>query len=96
MSKSNQYTLGEAIQEFLKNYRLEEKITETRIRQAWSKIMGQAIGRYTRRIILKKGELTVYLNSSVLREELSMGKSKIVKLINKEMGSDVIDSITFR
>jgi hypothetical protein len=35
----------------------------------------------------------VKLNSSVLREELSYGKEKIIKIINEKMGSELITKL---
>jgi hypothetical protein len=35
----------------------------------------------------------VRLTSSALREELSYGKEKIVKMINEEMGSEVVSKL---
>ena len=96
MKKSNQQTLGEAIRQFLKSHHLEEKITETRITQSWEKIMGTNISRYTRHLVLKNTVLTVYLRSSVLRSELSYGKTKIVEMINKEVGENVVTDIIFQ
>jgi hypothetical protein len=37
----------------------------------------------------------VKLNSSVLREELSYGKDKIIEMINKALGKDLIHDIRF-
>ncbi len=96
MKKSNEQTLGAAIREFLKNYRLEEKVTETRITASWEKVMGRNIACYTEKIVLKNNILTVYLRSSVLRNELSMAKTKIMDMLNKEAGQQVIKEIIFR
>lgn len=96
MKKSNQLTIGEAIREFLKTHRLEEKITETRIAASWEKIMGKHIARYTARLELKQGVLTVHLTSAVLRSELSYGKTKIIEMINRETGETTVRDIVFR
>lgn len=96
MKKSNQQSIGEAIREFLRTHHLEEKITETRIAVFWEKIMGRHIARYTEKLELRNGVLTVYLTSSVLRSELSYGKTKIMRMINEEAGEDVLQDIVFR
>ena len=38
----------------------------------------------------------VSLSSSVLREELSLGKSKIVQMLNEELGKDLVKKIILR
>ena len=96
MRHSNEQSLGDAIRAFLKNFRLEDKITETRIKSSWEKVMGHHIARYTSRVELKNKTLLVTLKSSVLRNELSMAKTKIIDMINKETGSEAVEEIVFR
>ena len=47
-------------------------------------------------IYFKKKTLYVSLSSSVLRQELSYGKQKIVDLINEEIGKNLINKIVLR
>lgn len=96
MRHSNQQTLGEVIRAFLKNFGLEEKVTETRILDTWEKVMGQGISRYTQRISLKGKTLTIYLTSPALRQELSYGKTKIINSINEDLKTEAIEEIEFR
>ncbi|MBW6497958.1 MAG: DUF721 domain-containing protein [Bacteroidales bacterium] len=96
MRKSNQQTLGEVIKEFLKNFGLEEKVTETQIAETWEKIMGPGIARYTQRISLRNKTLTVQLSSPALRQELSYGKTKIIKMINEAIGKEVVEDLILR
>ena len=58
--------------------------------------MGKNVNSYTNEIVLKKNTLYVNLNSSVLRQELSFGKQKIIDLLNKELGKTVIKKIVLR
>lgn len=96
MNNFNQKSLGESIREFLKTYQLEEKLTETRITVSWEKVMGHHIAKYTQKVSLKKKVLYVDLTSSVMRNELILAREKIIKMINKEMGSQVVDDVVFR
>lgn len=96
MRNPNQQTIGEAIREFLKNFRLEDKITELKITDTWEKTMGPGIARYTQRISFKNNTLLIQLGSPALRQELSYGKSKIIKLINEALGTDEVKEIEFR
>ena len=58
--------------------------------------MGNNVNSYTNEIVLKKNTLYVNLSSSVLRQELSFGKQKIVNLLNKELGKTIIKKIVLR
>ena len=96
MRKTNEQSLGDVIRQWLKHSNMEEKITEVRINASWEKIMGGDIQKLTERLVYRKRILTVYLRSAPLREELSMAKTKIAQMINKEAGSNVVDEVIFR
>ena len=96
MYRTNERSLGEIIKEVLRQHRLEDKLVETRIAGSWENIMGTHIQRYTERIVLKGSTLTVYLRSSVLRNELTLAKTKIVRMINKELGKEVVRELHIR
>jgi hypothetical protein len=58
--------------------------------------MGVNVNSYTTEIYLKNKTLYVSLSSSVLRQELSYGKQKIITLINDEIGTKIINKIVLR
>ena len=78
------------------NSSLKVGLNNVKIQSVWKKIMGSNINSYTSDITLKKRTLYVKLSSSVLREELSYGKEKIIKILNEEFGEVVIDKIVLR
>ncbi len=96
MTRHNTRHIGELISELLKNNRLEEKITETRIMASWDKVMGGHIARYTESVSVRRGKLTVHLRSSVLRNELEYARDKIIRMINEELGEAIIREVVFR
>jgi len=59
-------------------------------------MMGPAIEKYTTNIKLERETLYVELSSSVLREELSYGKQKIIDLLNEELGRLLIKELVLR
>jgi hypothetical protein len=58
--------------------------------------MGNGVNSYTKNVTLKGETLYVELSSSVLREELSHGKSKIITMINEELKREIVKSIVLR
>ena len=58
--------------------------------------MKNGVANYTTDVNLKNGTLYIKLKSSVLREELSYGKEKIVKLLNEKLKKDLIKKIVLR
>jgi len=65
-------------------------IDNIKVQDAWGKTMGKNIQKYTYKVYYKKGVLYVKLKSSVLKEELTFEKVKIIKLINNELGKEYI------
>ena len=72
--------------EFILKNALSDGIDTARIQENWSSIMGENISAYTKEVSLQQDVLIVKLSSSVLRQELSYGKEKIVEMINKSLG----------
>ncbi len=98
MAKRNaeNVSIGDALKEFIQANRLEKGLDKVNAKEAWDKVMGNAISKYTTGIRLDKETLTVQLSSSVLREELSYGREKIIKLLNDELGKDLIKTLVLR
>jgi len=92
---SNEERIDEVVTKLLKAYGLTKDFDEYEAVNALKKIMGAPIVKYTERISLKNKRMTVKLTSSVIREELTMGRSKIIKMINEELGKIVVLDIVF-
>ena len=94
--KKNNVTLGEALQEFISSNKLQKGLDKVLVKEAWTSLMGNGVNNYTTGLELRNGTLYVSLSSSVLREELSLGKSKIIKLLNEELGREIVSKIVLR
>ncbi len=93
--KENQ-PLGAVLQDFIKENRLEKGMDVVDTRTAWKNLMGNGVNNYTSAVELRNGVLYVSLSSSVLREELSHGTSKIIKMINENLGKEVVKKLVLR
>lgn len=89
-------SLGDVLKDFIQSGRLEKGLDKVNAKEAWDKVMGNAISKYTTDIKLDRETLYVQLSSSVLREELSYGKEKILKLLNEEIGKELIKKLVLR
>jgi predicted nucleic acid-binding Zn ribbon protein len=94
--KSATTSLGDAIKEFLREYKHSDKLLESQVVESWSKIMGPSIANLTQSVHIKNGKLYVSLKSSVLRSELMMQKRIIVETLNQHVGSEVVKDIVLR
>ncbi len=68
-------------------------IDNLKVIEAWDKIMGKNIQNYTFKVVYKKGIIHVKLKSSVLKEELTYEKLKVIKLINTELGKEYVKDL---
>ncbi|MGB5668675.1 MAG: DUF721 domain-containing protein [Maribacter sp.] len=94
--KNDNLPLSEALKYFIKENRLQKGIDKVNVNEAWIKLMGNGVNNYTTAIELHNDTLYVSLSSSVLREELSHGKSKILIMLNEELGKDLVKKIVLR
>ena len=92
-SKSLKNVIGNIIDS---SNKLNSGLNNIKVQNLWREVMGNNVNSYTNEIVLKKNILYVNLSSSVLRQELSFGKQKIVDLLNKELGKTVIKKIVLR
>ena len=89
-------SIADALLEFIENNRLQNGLDKVNVKSAWNLVLGPAISKYTTQINLDRDTLFVQLSSSVLREELGYGKEKIIKLLNEELGKDLIKKLVLR
>ena len=98
MAKRNNENLSisDVLKEFVETNKLEKGLDKVNVRDAWTSLMGNGVNNYTTEISLERDTLYVQLSSSVLREELSYGKEKIITMINEELGKDVVKKLILR
>lgn len=92
----NNQTIGAVLQQIIQVNKLGAGMDQIDVKEAWRQLMGNGVNTYTKNVILKGSTLYVELGSAVLREELSHGKSKIVKMINEELGREVVKDVVLR
>nr|WP_304329013.1 DUF721 domain-containing protein [Phocaeicola plebeius] len=96
MKRNNTEQIGDVLQQFLRQQGLETPLNEYRLVDAWKDVVGPVIARYTTNLFIKNQVLYVSLSSSVIRQELMMGREMLVRNLNAQVGSQVIVNIVFR
>lgn len=94
--KNENLPMSDALKEFIRENKLQKGIDKVNVREAWIGLMGNGVNNYTTAVELKNETLFVSLSSSVLREELSLGKSKIIAMLNEELGKDLVKKLVLR
>ncbi|WP_395655009.1 DUF721 domain-containing protein [Flavobacterium sp.] len=88
--------ISDVLKQFISQNKLEAGMDVVNVREAWKNLMGNGVNNYTTEIQLKGSVLYVALSSAVLREELSFGKDKIIKMINEELRKDLVTNLILR
>ena len=98
MAKRNNdnQSIQDVLKEFVSSNNLQTGLDKVDVRDAWTNLMGNGINNYTTAIELKHETLYVQFSSSVLREELSYGKEKIIAMLNEAIGKNVIKKLVLR
>lgn len=93
---SEESPIGDILKQFIQENKLQSGMDKIDVRDAWKNLMGNGVNNYTTEILLKGSTLYVALSSAVLREELSYGKQKIIKMINDELRKEIVTELVFR
>ncbi len=98
MAKRNNehISIADALKEFVETNKLEQGLDKINVQETWANLMGNGVNNYTTGITLQRNTLYVQLSSSVLREELSYGKEKIIAMLNEALGKELIKKIVLR
>ena len=86
----NEKSLKDVLQQFVKTKPIRDKYELLNIKEVWKKCLGNTIDQYTSDIRFFSGTLTVVIRSAPLKQELNFGKEKLRKLLNDELGKEII------
>lgn len=90
---SNEKSLKELMQEYVKSPGIRRQYLRVILKEAWSVEMGPMVLKYTKKMVLTKGILTVTVSSAPLRQELILNKIKIIQMLNAAIGEHLIDDM---
>ena len=93
---SNDNHVGDILKEIIQSNKLQPGMDQVAVLDAWKSLMGNGVNSYTRNIALKGSTLYVELTSAVLREELGFGKTKIIQMLNEELGKEIVKEVVLR
>lgn len=84
------------MKDYIKEMHLEGKLNEVSVINSWEETVGKAIASRTTKIYIKDQVLFVFLNSSVVRNELLMLRQALREKLNERAGAEVIKDIVLR
>ena len=88
-----EYSIAEAMREFLEESRIKGGIQSLQIEDAWEEIMGKTIARYTDKIQIIGDKLIITTHVAPLKNELIYQKEKIRQRVNEALSQKVINEV---
>ncbi|MEY3643466.1 MAG: hypothetical protein RLZZ207_160, partial [Bacteroidota bacterium] len=93
--KKDATPLAEAFQDLLKAYRLEDTYQEKLLISSWPSLVGKTIADRTGNVYIKDKKLMVKITSGPVKKELQLNKSKVIALIESQIGKGIVDDVIF-
>ena len=94
--RDNTQKLSSIINKVINKNNLRHKIDQLNIIDIWRDIIGESIHKYVKEEKVKDYTLYIKLKSSVVRNEISYNKSRIIEKINKKIGKQAIKEIILK
>lgn len=91
-----EYSLQEAMQQFLRQSRLKNGIQAVQIEELWEKMMGKTVAKYTDKIQIIGSTLFITTSVAPLKNELLYQKDKIIERVNEAMGEKLIKEVVIK
>ncbi|MBR7017413.1 MAG: DUF721 domain-containing protein [Prevotella sp.] len=95
MFKRDVHDINDLVNQFLRQNGLEMPLLQKRLIDAWGKVAGKVIERYTEEKYIRNQVLFVKISRPALRSDLSMMRSELVNRLNQEVGARIIIDIRF-
>ncbi|MBA2250936.1 MAG: DUF721 domain-containing protein [Chitinophagaceae bacterium] len=89
-------SMSDAIKVFLNKSKLKSGIQALQIEDAWEKIMGKTIAKYTDKIEIINQTLFISSTVAPLKNELLYQKEKIIERVNEALGEKVINQVVIK
>jgi hypothetical protein len=88
-----EYSMGDAMKQFLDQSRLKNNIQALQIEDVWEQIMGKTVAKYTDKIQIINDTLIIHTHVAPLRQELAYQKEKIIQRVNEALKQKVINKV---
>jgi hypothetical protein len=96
MERRKEKKLNSLLDDFVRANNLSRGLAEYRITKGWHSLLGKSVSLATKSLYIKNRKLFVQLHSSVMRNELLLIKEDVIRRLNEEAGSEIIDDLVTR
>jgi predicted nucleic acid-binding Zn ribbon protein len=89
MRRSNEVSLKDAIEQLMRQYRIDDRYRLENVKTNWENIVGKGIAQRTEKLYIKNKTLFLQVQSSVIKQELMMMKTQLIARVNEEAGKEI-------
>lgn len=93
--KKDAAPLADVFQDLLKAYRLEDTYQEKLLISLWPELVGKTIADRSSNVYIKDKKLFVKISSGPVKKELQLNKSKVIALIESQIGKGIVEDVIF-
>lgn len=95
MKRIEPQSIGDVLRLTIQESEMAGKLDERRAIELWAPLVGDYMARQCGRPTVRNGVMTVSVPGAPLRNELTMSRSILIRLINEKLGKQVIKEIRF-
>lgn len=95
MKRIEPESVGDVLRNLLQEAELQGRMEELKAVELWPKTVGNAIASECGKPIVRKGIMSIGVKNASLRNELHMSRTTLRRLINQELGKEIITEIKF-
>lgn len=95
MERKRAESIGDVLRQAIEENMLAARLDEFKAIDIWKKMMGDGIVSLCGAFRVNNGVLGISVPSASLRQELTMHRSEMIRLINARLGRQVISDIKF-
>jgi hypothetical protein len=96
MRRSEISSIKDLLKQAVDENRLNDGLDKVKVKRIWAEVVGKFATNATTDIYVSGSKLFVQINSSIIRSELMLIKSDLIKMINKEIGRNFIKDLIIR
>lgn len=93
MFRKHPIPVDKLVRVILRSNGLETPWLQRRLIEAWDKVAGETVAKYTTEKYIRNQTLFVHIQNPALRSELNMMKTSLVQRLNAEVDAQVITDI---
>ena len=96
MKRTKAQPIGELLESLFKSPNVARKIAEGSLPHVGREVTGEVVAACTRQVRFVRGTLYVHVASSIVRSELMMQREALVRSLNKQLGTELVQNVVIQ